>query len=110
MKHATLATRLALAALLVLPAVGCVVLPPPGEGVVWVRVGPPPRREEVIVERERPGPEFVWINGYYRWDGAVYAWVPGRWERPPRARAVWVTGRWYHERRGWYWVEGHWRS
>ena len=108
MRHATLATRLALAALLAVSAAGC-ALPPPGEGVVWVRLGPPPPRREVIIETERPGPEFVWVTGYYRWDGVVYAWVPGHWDRPPRPRAVWVTGRWYHERRGWYWVEGHWR-
>jgi len=108
MRYATLATRLALAALLLSSVAACVPLPPPGETAVWVRIGPPEPRREVIVEQ--PGPEYFWIAGYYRWDGGVYAWVPGRWERRPRERAVWVSGRWYHERRGWYWVEGHWRS
>src|SRR5262249_26678615 len=102
--------RLTIAAVIVAIATGCVPLPAPGAGVVWVRFGPPEPRHEVVVVEDRPGPDYIWVAGYYRWDGAVYAWTPGRWERPPRARAVWVTGRWYHERRGWYWVEGHWRD
>jgi hypothetical protein len=42
---------------------------------VVVRVGPPP----VIVERPIPrsGPRYVWLAGYYRWDGARYIWAPG---------------------------------
>ena len=96
-----------IAVLLVTFAAGCIPLPAPGAGVVWIRLGPPEPRREVIVES--PGPDYLWITGYYRWDGAVYAWVPGRWEPRPRPRAVWVSGRWYHERRGWYWIEGHWR-
>jgi hypothetical protein len=76
-------------------------------GRVFVRVGPP--APIVEVRAVAPGPHFVWIAGYHRWDGRAYAWVPGRWAAPPRARAVWVPGRWVHERRGWYFVDGHWR-
>jgi hypothetical protein len=73
----------------------------------YVRVGPPaPIVETRLVA---PGPGYVWIAGYHRWNGATYAWVPGRWERPPRPRAVWVAGHWIQERRGWYFVDGHWR-
>lgn len=108
MRVTTAAFRLALLAGLV-GIIACAPLPPPGAGVVWVRVGPPPPRREVVIERDRPGPEFIWISGYYRWDGGAYGWVPGRWERRPHTRAAWVPGRWYHEHRGWYWVEGHWR-
>lgn len=48
---------------------------------VVVRVGPP----APIVETRpvAPGPGFVWIAGYHRWDGGRYVWVPGRWDRPP---------------------------
>lgn len=74
---------------------------------VVVRVGPP----APIVETRpvRPGPDFVWIAGYHRWDGARYVWVPGRWDRPPRPHAVWVPHRWVHRHGGWVLVEGHWR-
>ncbi|MEP6995021.1 MAG: hypothetical protein ABI968_10910 [Acidobacteriota bacterium] len=56
-----------------------------------------------------PGPNFVWIPGYHRWDGAAYVWVAGRWDRAPRAHARWVAGRWRHHRNGWFWVEGRWK-
>ena len=81
--------------------------PPPPPGAVYVRIAPPVPVTEVTVVA--PGPEFVWIPGYHRWDGAAYIWVAGRWERPPRPHAVWVAGEWRHHRNGWYWVEGHWR-
>ncbi len=56
-----------------------------------------------------PGPGYVWIEGYQRWDGRGYSWVPGRWEHAPSAHATWVPGRWEHDRHGWYYVDGHWR-
>ena len=74
---------------------------------VYIRVGPP--APVVEVRSVAPGPRFVWIAGSQRWDGRRYVWVPGRWTAPPRARAVWVPGRWVHERRGWYFMDGHWR-
>jgi hypothetical protein len=74
---------------------------------VYVRVGPP--APVVEVRPVAPGPRYVWVNGYHRWDGRAYVWVPGRWAVPPRVNSVWVPGRWVHERRGYYWVDGHWR-
>jgi hypothetical protein len=74
---------------------------------VIVRVRPP----AAVVETPgpRPGAGFVWIKGYHRWDGAAYAWVPGRWERPPRPRARWVEHKWVRRNGGWVLQEGHWR-
>jgi len=58
--------------------------------VVQVR---PPRS---VIERRTPspGPGYVWTPGYQRWDGNHYSWVPGTWERAPRAHAHWVPNRW----------------
>jgi hypothetical protein len=74
---------------------------------VVVRVGPP----RAIVEHRvvRPSPRHVWIAGYHRWDGRAYVWEPGRWELPPRERAVWVAPRWEHRHDGYYFREGRWR-
>lgn len=74
---------------------------------VVVTIRPP----HVLVERRgrAPGPGYVWIDGYQRWDGRAYAWVPGRWDRPPRPHAHWVAHRWVRRGRGWVMVEGHWR-
>jgi len=80
----------------------------PARARVYVRVGPPAPIVETRVVA--PGPGYVWIPGYHRWDDRAYVWVPGRWDRAPRARARWVPARWVHDRRnGWYLIEGHWR-
>ena len=76
-------------------------------GVVYVRTGPPrPIVETRIVS---PGPRYVWVPGYYQWDGRGYLWRRGQWVLPPRARAVWVPGHWERTHRGWYFVQGRWR-
>jgi len=77
------------------------------QGRVYVRTPPPAAIVEVRSVAPRPG--VVWIEGYHRWNGRTYVWVPGRWSAPPRARAMWVPGRWVHGRHGWHYVEGRWR-
>jgi hypothetical protein len=72
-----------------------------------VKVHPP--KEVVETRGVRPGPGYVWIGGYHRWNGTAYAWAPGRWEQPPRAHAVWVRHRWVHRHGGWVLVEGRWK-
>ena len=102
-RSSTLPVCAVLAALLLSTA--CVVAPP--SGAVYVRARPP--AAVVEVRGVAPGPEFVWVDGYHRWDGERHVWVAGHWERRPRGNARWVPGRWRHSDRGWYWVEGHWR-
>jgi hypothetical protein len=74
---------------------------------VVVRIAPP----VAVVETRgvAPGPGYVWINGYHRWDGNAYVWTAGRWEMPPRPHARWVAHRWVHRRGGYVLIEGHWR-
>ena len=55
-----------------------------------IRIGPPPA---VRVEHRpaRPGPDYVWVGGYWYPDnGRHYVWHPGYWSRPPYAGAHWV--------------------
>ena len=76
-------------------------------GEIVVRIGPPHRMHE---NRGRaPGRDYVWTNGYHRWDGNAYTWTEGRWQQPPRRHAHWESHRWVHRRDGWVMVEGHWR-
>ena len=83
----------------------CAPAAPPG--VVYVQARPPVPVAEVVVAS--PGPEYVWVPGYHRWDGAAYVWVKGTWQRPPHAHAQWVAGHWAEHKNGWYWVEGRWK-
>lgn len=81
--------------------------PPAPQVRVYVQIGPP--APLIDVRPAPPGPGFVWIAGYQRWNGRSHEWVPGRWERPPKKHAKWAPGQWKHDRRGWYWVDGRWR-
>ena len=78
-----------------------------GGYVYYASAPPPPVRAEVF--GVAPGPGFVWINGYWGYRGGAYAWVPGRWERPPRRGAAWVQGRWERHGNRWGYRDGHWR-
>ena len=73
---------------------------------VAVQDAPPPPRVEVVTVG--PGPDYVWVEGYWVWHGG-WVWQPGAWVARPHHHAVWVQGRWDHTRRGWYYQRGHWR-
>lgn len=77
------------------------------DGGIAVSLGPPAVRYE---ERPvRPGPDYLWVEGYWDWGGADWVWVPGTWDRAPHAHARWERPR-YHQRHGrWYYNRGHWR-
>jgi hypothetical protein len=71
---------------------------------------PPPPRQEVIVGVS-PGPDFVWIGGY--WDGSPghYTWVGGRWDHPPHAHGQWYAPHWDKGNDGHYHqTKGEWRD
>jgi len=76
---------------------------------VRVNAPPPPLRREVVVVR--PGPDYVWVPGYWNWAPARrdYVWVGGVWLRPPYRHAVWVGPRWVRRGHYRYFVRGHWR-
>jgi hypothetical protein len=76
---------------------------------IVVRIGPPPPRPvEVVPVVPREHPDWVWVPGFHRWDGARYVWVPGHYAAPPFAHAHWVEGHWGPGRGGYVWHEGHW--
>lgn len=68
---------------------------------------PPALRLEVITEQ--PGPEYVWIGGYWGGDWGHYSWVSGHWARPPHAHAAWIAPRWEEHGGTHVFVEGSWR-
>jgi hypothetical protein len=70
---------------------------------------PPP---SIIVERRPPRPShtYVWVDGYWNWDGHRYAWEHGRWANPPHNRAVWIAPR-YEQHEGQHrFMPGGWRN
>jgi len=71
---------------------------------IIINVPPPAPRIEVVPP---PRVGYIWIDGYWGWDGYRHVWVPGRWlkERPGYA---WIREHW--ERRGdrYYFISGRW--
>ena len=84
--------------------------PPPAPApVVVAEAGsepPPPVVETVVVS---PGPQYIWVSGYWRWYGRRWLWTRGAWVIPPRHGALWVEGRWGRRFGEVVWIEGHWR-
>jgi hypothetical protein len=64
---------------------------------IGVRIGAPPRPRVVRVVRQRPGPEYVWVDGYWYVVKKRYRWHDGYWARPPYPRAVWIAPRYERE-------------
>ena len=70
---------------------------------------PPPNIEEIPPAQRPQGQEYVWIPGYWSWDGdrSGYIWVSACWRVAP-PRMSWVPGYWAQVSGGWEWVAGFW--
>ena len=71
---------------------------------IGVHIGPPPPQRVVRVVPYRPGPDFVWVAGYWYPVRNHYAWRNGYWARPPYRDARWIAPR--YERGQFY--DGYW--
>ena len=71
---------------------------------VYVRIAPPePRHEVVPVVRQG----WVWVPGYWNWNGRRYVWVKGHRVRA-RHGSHWVEHHWIEDRGRWRMERGHW--
>jgi hypothetical protein len=71
---------------------------------IGIRIGSPPPPRVIRVEPRSPGPEYIWIAGYWYPVGNRYKWHDGYWTRPPFGGARWVGPRHDGER----YFEGYW--
>jgi hypothetical protein len=77
-----------------------------GQISIGIRIGAPPPPRVVRVVPTRPGPEFIWVEGYWYPVGNHYKWHGGYWTRPPYAGARWVGPRHDGER----FFDGYWEG
>lgn len=76
--------------------------------LVSVRFAPPPLLvyEQPVI----PEPGYIWVPGYWAWDGDIddYYWVPGQWVLPPFAGALWTPGYWGWHDGAYFFHRGYW--
>lgn len=85
-----------LALALGLAAVGPLATPASAQFSVGISVnfGPPPL--PVYDQPPIPGPDYVWMPGFWAWDDDEedYFWVPGTWVMAPRPGLLWTPPWW----------------
>lgn len=69
---------------------------------------PPALRHER--RSHRPGPDYVWIAGFWNDEGGHWAWVPGRWDRPAVRNVYWIAPRYIRSEGGYIYEPGHWSN
>jgi hypothetical protein len=70
-------------------------------GIQFGTPPPPPRAYRVA---PMPGPDYVWVEGYWYPQGNRYRWHDGYWTRPPQPGSYWVAPYW----QGGRYYEGYW--
>jgi len=60
---------------------------------IGIRIGPPPPPRVIHVVPVSPGPEFVWVTGYWFAEGSRWRWHEGYYTRAPYGGAHWVVPR-----------------
>lgn len=77
---------------------------------ISVRIGPPAL--PVYAQPICPGPDYIWVPGYWSWDqdGDEYYWVPGTWVLAPEPGYYWTPGWWGFDADGddYVWHPGYW--
>src|SRR5579863_1851996 len=71
---------------------------------IGVRIGPPPPPRVIRVQPVAPGPDFIWVQGYWYPVGNHYKWHAGYWTQPPYEGARWIAP--HHD--GQQFFEGYW--
>jgi hypothetical protein len=72
---------------------------------VSVNVAPPAL--PVYVQPPCPAPGYMWVPGYWAWDGGYY-WVPGTWVLAPAVGLLWTPGYWGFAEGAYAWHAGYW--
>ncbi len=106
-RHARLSFLIALLALAAIMLAMPAAAPAQVSFGASVTIGPPPL--PVYVQPLCPGPDFIWIPGYWAWDPDFgYYWVPGLWVEAPFVGAFWTPGYWAWSDGVYVWNEGYW--
>ncbi|RTL58223.1 MAG: hypothetical protein EKK46_00235 [Rhodocyclaceae bacterium] len=79
-----------------------------GDFSIGVDIGtpPPPMRVEVVPP---PRSGYVWVPGFWGWDGHRHVWQEGYWEHE-RPGYAYAPGRWERHGEQWHFEPGRWQA
>ena len=75
---------------------------------VYVSVAFAPPLLPVYAQPICPGPEYIWVPGYWAYGPYGYYWVPGTWVLAPFVGALWTPGYWGWSNAVYVWHSGYW--
>jgi YXWGXW repeat-containing protein len=91
-------------------AAGILAMPAPSHAQVAVgvsvRIGPPAL--PVYAQPVCPGPDYIWVPGYWAYGDDDYFWVPGTWVLAPEPGLLWTPGYWGWSEGFYVWHSGYW--
>lgn len=73
---------------------GAFVAPAQAQVAVEITAGIAPPPLPVYDQPPIPGPGYVWVPGYWAWNGYEYYWTPGYWAMPPAVGFYWTPPYW----------------
>lgn len=73
---------------------------------IGIRIGPPPPPRVVRLVPVSPGPDFIWVGGYWYAEGPHWRWHEGYYTRAPYVGARWITPRY----EGGQFYQGYWEG
>ncbi len=75
---------------------------------VSVNFAPPPL--PVYDQPAIPGPDFIWVPGYWAWSDDIgdYYWVPGTWDEAPEPGLLWTPAWWGWNDGAYVFHDGYW--
>lgn len=76
---------------------------------VHIRIAPDaPPRPRYERRTPRPGPNHLWIKGYWDRQGDQWGWAPGRWEEPAQQGSTWIRPQYRREGGAYRYEPGRW--
>ena len=88
--------------------VGGFVAPAQAQVAIAVSASIAPPLLPIYAQPPIPGPGYIWIPGYWAWDGTEYYWVPGYWAMPPAVDLLWTPGYWGWDNGVYVFNAGYW--
>jgi WXXGXW repeat (2 copies) len=83
-------------------------LPSASRAQVYVSITTAPPPLPVYVQPVIPGPDYMWVPGYWAWGSVGYYWVPGTWVLAPGVGMLWTPGYWGWNNGYYVWRAGYW--